>query len=128
MRDYWDNERNTAQGQLFRADVAQFPLVWWANRAGNEDFKHIQEFAIRTLSCALSSCAAERSFAVQKRIRTDSRNRILSEKVKKLVFFHWNGRLCRGQAFEHPNRFELSVLTPEELELEIADISIDATC
>ena len=126
--DYWDNERNTAQGQLFQADVAQFPLVWWASMAGNADVKHIQEFGMRTLSCAPSSCAAERSFAVQKRIRSDSRNRILSEKVKKLLFCHWNGRLfSRVQAFEHPNRFELSVLTPEELELDMADISIDAT-
>lgn len=104
--DYSDNERNTAQGQLFQGDVAQFRSVRWANMAGNEEFRHIQEFAIRTLSSAPSSCSAERSFAVQKRIRADRRNRILAEKVKKLVFCHWNGRLfMRGNAFEHPNRF-----------------------
>lgn len=33
MRDYWDNEELTAQGQMFRSDVSQFPPVWWTSLA-----------------------------------------------------------------------------------------------
>ena len=39
------------------------------------------------------SCAVEKSFSLHKKIRTDSRNRICTKNVRKVVYCHWNGRL-----------------------------------
>ena len=72
---------------------------------------------MRTLSPAPSSFAGERSISVQKRIRTDARNRILANKIRKLIFCYWNGKLCNRDDDSEDN-FELRVcviLTAQEL-------------
>lgn len=43
-----------------------------------------------------SSCAVERSFSAQKAIHSKTRNRLLSERVRKLMFVRWNLRLLAG--------------------------------
>ena len=119
IRYYWDTEELTAQGQMFQSNVSQFPLVWWTSLA-DEQFRDIQEFAMRTLSCAPSSCAAERSFSVQNRIRINARNCILADKVRKLVSCHWIGKIYNRDDSNRDN-FELSILTGQELEIEGVD-------
>ena len=48
---------------------------------------------MRTLTVSSSSWAANGSFSIQRRIRTKARNRLDTDRVKKLAFSHWNMKL-----------------------------------
>ena len=88
------SQRQTVEGRRRQHDLRNHPMLWWAHLAGQAEYKDIYEFAPRTLSASPSSSAAERSFSLQKKIRTEARNQLSSEKVRKLMFCHWNGRLA----------------------------------
>lgn len=63
-----------------------------------------------------ATCAVERSFSAQKEIHNQTRNRLLSERVKKLMFIRWNLRLFAGLGPEVADAVdELSSLIDEAL-------------
>ena len=111
VRFMWTSARSSAGGKRFLHDLRNYPLLWWNRLAGKQEYAELYEFAHRTLSASPSLCAAEQIFSMQKRIRTDSRNRITSDKVRKLMFCHWNGRLSeRSASFSDPQtNFQRSV-------------------
>ena len=111
VRFMWTSARSSAEGRRFLYDLRNYPLLWWNRLAGKQEYAELYEFALRTLSASPSSCAAEQSLSMQKRIRTDSRNLITADKVRKLTFCHWNGRLSeRSTSFSDPQtNFQRSV-------------------
>ena len=99
VRAQWENERDDPLMRTFLRAARRYPLLWWKRLRSNMLFKDVCEFALRVLSASPSSCSVERSFSLQKRIRTDARNLMDSDKVRKLVYCHWNGRLtCNASA------------------------------
>ena len=52
---------------------------------------------MRTISASPSSCAVGRTFSLQKRIGTEARNTMGTEKIQKLDYCHWNARLMDAQ-------------------------------
>ena len=89
----WNDEKDDAGNDEVFKEFRKMPLVYWKSLAFRHEFEELREFAMRTLSVSPSSCAAERSFSMQGRIRTKARNRLDTEKVKKLAFSHWNMKL-----------------------------------
>lgn len=63
-----------------------------------KDFPLLQKCAIWVSHLSASSCPAERSFSAQGDTHTLKRNRLLSERVKKLVYCRWNLRLFKSMS------------------------------
>ena len=86
----WNDEKDDAGSENIFKEFEKMPLLYWKSLADRPEYAQLREFAIRTLSVSPSSCPAERSFSLRGRIRTSSRNRMDTAKVKKLAFTHWN--------------------------------------
>ncbi|POM70023.1 Hypothetical protein PHPALM_13621 [Phytophthora palmivora] len=64
------------------------PLQWWGTN--RDDYPHLFEIARRIFTMPTSSAATERSWSIHKFIHSDRRNRLKTEKVRKLVFKYSN--------------------------------------
>ncbi|XP_076887345.1 uncharacterized protein LOC143537463 [Bidens hawaiensis] len=70
---------------------ATHPAEWWRLFGGY--YPKMQTFAIRILSQTASSSGCERNWSVFERIHTKRRNRLEHERLKDLVYVHYNLRL-----------------------------------
>ena len=89
----WSDQKDDANSNKIFKSFAKMPLFYWKSLVGRVDLAELCEFALRTLSVSPSYCAAERSFSMQGRIRTSLRNRLRTDRVKKLALTHWNMKL-----------------------------------
>ena len=94
VRNQWRCERAEPYLESYLKVLYKNKVLWWDHLQGQNRFTDVYEFSMRVLAASPSSCAVERSFSQQKRIRTDARNRMTTEKVRKLVYCHWNERLA----------------------------------
>lgn len=116
LRENW--RRMRADDARVFADFRDLPIMAWMTYGKKEMYPELFECAVRTLSISPSSCAAERSFSMQERIRTKSRNRLHSEKVKKLAFAHWNMRLRAEQGLDAADMYRSAHDSAELEELD----------
>lgn len=62
------------------------PVLWWKRFTASSEFKNeLAELAIKLLSIPCSSASVERSFSVQNRIHTATRNLLSNENCEKLL-------------------------------------------
>lgn len=111
----WDHQKQDPEKPAIFRDFRSIPLQFWRSYVDRNKYRELVEFAARTLPISPSSCAAERSFSMQDRIRTKSRNRLHTYKVQKLAFTHWNLKLFENEALEKESFYQ-SVRNEEERE------------
>ena len=91
VRNQWRCERADPDLESFLKVLYKNPVLWWDHLQGENRFTDVYEFSIRVLAASPSSCAVERSFSLQKRIRTDARNRMTTEKYENLFIVTGTG-------------------------------------
>ena len=75
-----------------RAVQQSLPSDWWINYG--EESPNLQKIAIKVLSQTCSSSSCEKNWSMWSLIHTKLRNRLAMKKLHKLVFVHYNMRLC----------------------------------
>ena len=68
------------------------PFQYWTIY-GRNDFPMLQKIALRIFNVPISNASSERAWSTFDFIHTKKRNRLLNEKVKKLVFIYTNSAL-----------------------------------
>lgn len=116
----WTDLKDDAGSNEIFNDFEDMPLLYWTSYVDSAKYGELIEFAQRTLYVSPSPCAAERSFSMQDHIRTKHRNRLHTEKVKKLAFSHCNMKLLNDQSFSQQGFFR-SVYSREEQDAGIGD-------
>ena len=120
-RSLWDDDLEDPDMRCYMQATRLHPQMWWSRLRTNPRCQDVFEFAMRILSASPSSCAVERTFSLQKRIRTEARNGMGTEKVRKLVYCHWNSRLMDAELEEvgqRNNSFTASAFDSDDDETE----------
>lgn len=94
--------------------------AWW--RVFGTSTPHLQVIAVSLAELSASSCSAERWFSQQKNMHPLLWNRGSHNRVKKLMYCHWNLRLLSGQALDD-NDFDF-IASAATTDVEPPDIAL----
>jgi len=87
---------------------------------------HLQWFAVRILSMVASASAPERFFSKLKWVKSLRRNRLSAEKVKRLLWVHYNMALLeRARSLDYAEYPGMDTLAMSLLEDQLLALEID---
>lgn len=94
-------------------------LEWWL--ADGTDWPLLRNLAVRVFSMAASSAASERNFSTFGFVHSKLRNRLCSEKVKKLVYIKTNAMQMDAKDQRNCYANDSDACSDEELLMEVDD-------
>ena len=74
--------------------------IWWKDCIDSAEDSLLKELALRLLSMPASSAAAERNWSAFSFVHSRLRNRLMPDKVEKLVYIFFNKKLQDKEDFD----------------------------
>ena len=107
---------------LLNGTCSFFAAEWWSAYGG--EYKELQMLARRIVSQCLASSGCERNWSTFALVHTKLRNRLGYEKLHKLVYVHYNLKLCI-QHFENDMQSLQKMQVFKDTELDPYSVMID---
>ncbi|KAM0924434.1 hypothetical protein ACQ4PT_004856 [Festuca glaucescens] len=102
-----DGSFGRASAKRQRRNKSFDPAKWWSNHGSSAP--NLRVLAMRILSLTCSSSACERNFSVFQQVHTKSRNRLLHDKMRDLVFIKANSKLKQNRGMKTRDPIELKI-------------------